>query len=137
MKRNLVNRLDELWSKIVKDLAGWTCEYCEIRGVRMEAAHVAGRRYRGTRWGCYIAHPLPGRPGESISIDVYDLCGHCLCHNCHQQYDDHGPLEDKIVQKVIGVERKLRIQALALPAAKGQVYEEIEKTLEEQCGKLK
>lgn len=109
MKRSDIKKLDSLWAFLIKECAEWTCEYCGIRGVRMEAAHVVGRRHRFTRWGCYVEPKC--RAGTGIA--VYDACGHCLCHNCHQQYDEHGPLEDKIVNKVIGAGRKESLQLLA------------------------
>jgi len=123
MKRGEIDKLDELWATILKDNAKWTCEFCGIRGVRMEAAHVVGRRYRATRWGM-VWHGM-------CDIDKeYDSCGHCLCHNCHQQYDEHGPLEDKIVEKVIGADRKRELQAFAnVTIAKDQTYEGIEQLL--------
>lgn len=114
MKKSEIKELDKLWAKTVKDLAGWTCEHCGVRGVRMEAAHVVGRRYRATRWGLFTG----------------DLCGHCLCHNCHQQYDEHGPLEDSIVEKTVGRDRKVNIQRIAVQTiAKNQDYDSIYDTL--------
>ena len=121
MKRSEINKLDELWAQIVKDKANWTCEHCRVRGVRMEAAHVVGRRYRATRWGCYRI---------VISKTCYDLCGHCLCHNCHQQYDEHGPLEHNIIERTIGESRKLRIQRTALQTVvKYQEFEDVKQDL--------
>jgi len=62
----------------------------------------------------------------------YDLCGHCLCHRCHQEYDEHGPLEPKVIQKVIGRVRKPLLQREARKSvAKEQEYEVIEGVLED------
>ena len=86
----------------------------------MEVAHVVGRRHRGTRWGC-------------LTLGKYDLAGHCLCHVCHQNYDEHGPLENDIVENTIGAERKQRLQDIAVKkVAKNQVYEDILEILEEE-----
>jgi len=128
MTRKEMNKLDEIWSALVKDKADHTCEHCRIRGVRMEAAHVVGRRHRATRWGYYAtSNECVG----AITIKTYDLSGHCLCHNCHAQYDQHGPLEDDIVEKTIGRERKVRIQRFANQnLGKTQDFDEIKKTLE-------
>ena len=132
MKRADIHKLDRQWATIVKDKAGWKCEFCEVEGVRMEAAHVAGRRYRATRWGSYRFDPERIAKLRFAVVDnTYDLCGHCLCHNCHQQYDDHGPLEPRIVEKTVGVDRKERIQQLAsVPKAAYQDYDDIKEILE-------
>lgn len=112
--------LDEFWRVAVKLKVKYVCEHCQIQGVRMEAAHVCGRRHRATRWGAYI--------GKS---DTWDLCGHCLCHNCHQQYDEHGPREQKIVERTIGVMRKVLIQEMAHSlVAKNQDFDIIKNVLE-------
>ena len=121
MKRVEINKLDLLWGSIVKATKGHRCEMCGISG-RMEAAHVVGRRHRATRWGSKLVGD--GKP------NAYDLCGHCLCHSCHQMYDEHGPLEGRIVAEVIGYERKAEIQYLAKNTiAKYQDYEEIKAEL--------
>jgi len=128
-------KLDLLWASVVKELQGYRCEYCGIRG-RMEAAHVVGRRHRRTRWGLSletISEPT-ARKLRLVTDCVldYDLCGHCLCHRCHQEYDEHGPLEPKVIVKVIGSVRKPLLQRTAQQVvAKDQVYEEIERVLKE------
>ena len=136
MTRKEIKKLDDLWSKVVKDKAGHICEHCGIRGVRMEAAHVCGRRHRGTRWGMRVP------PGTIIEVPndvpiqffkpvLYDLCGHCFCHSCHQQYDEHGPLEHDIAERTVGLDRKIRIQAYATQTiAKYQDFKDIKKILE-------
>jgi len=119
MTRKEIKKLDALWALAVKEKAQYKCEHCGRYDSRMEAAHVAGRRYRATRWGTVI--PRNG----------YDLCGHCLCHVCHQQYDEHGPLEPEIVQRTIKVMRKALIQREATrQVTKGQVFEDIKARLE-------
>lgn len=119
MTRREIHILDEIWSIKIKELAEYTCEHCRIRGMRMEAAHVVGRRHRATRWGC------------ELGDNGYDLCGHCLCHNCHQQFDEHGPLEESIINKTIGVMRKSLIQQVANSlVAKSQDFDEIKALLE-------
>ena len=126
MLRKHIKKLDNLWANIVKEKAGWRCEHCGRKksdGWKMEAAHVVGRRYRKTRWGSYTDEAMLH----------YDLCGHCLCHMCHQNYDEHGPLEDEIIDVTIGRDRKLELQYMANnDVAKYQDYEEIKSTLEEQ-----
>ena len=128
MTKPEIKKLDDLWSKVVKDKAAHACEHCKIQGIRMEAAHVVGRRHRATRWGYYATFQ---HTHLAITIKTYDLCGHCLCHNCHQAYDEHGPLEKDIVEKTIGLDRKHRIQQYAWnTVAKHQDFDEIKKVLE-------
>ena len=127
MLRSLIKKLDNLWADVVKSNAGYRCEYCGIRG-RMEAAHVVGRRHRATRWGIWLNTTFDS---NGKMQQEYDLAGHCLCHRCHQQYDEHGPLEDKIIDKVIGCERKSLLQWHARGSVvKDQEYEVIKETLE-------
>jgi len=119
MKKKEIKILDGLWSDKIKDRAGYKCEHCGIRGVRMEAAHVVGRRHRATRWG------------YAGSFSGYDLCGHCFCHNCHQQYDEHGPLEHDISHRTVGLARKMIIQGEASKlVSQSQDFNEIKETLE-------
>lgn len=123
MTKKEIKLLDKVWSDLVKAIAKFTCEHCGIRGIRMEAAHVVGRRHRGTRWGAFL------QLGDSL---IYDLCGHCLCHGCHQQYDEHGPLEGLIVIRTIGIERKEAINQVARKiVAKDQNYDNVLEILEE------
>ena len=130
MKKSQINKLDELWSNLVKENAGHKCEHCGIQGVRMEAAHVVGRRHRATRWG-YFRNSVECVGAITIKSN-YDLCGHCFCHNCHQQYDEHGPLEGDIVTRTVGLARKEEIQKHGMSTvAKSQDYEQIKKVLEE------
>lgn len=123
MKRSLIKKLDNLWSLAVKEKAKWKCEHCGRYDSRMEAAHVVGRRHRATRWG-YAGNP---------TIEANDLCGHCLCHVCHQEYDEHGPIEKEIIERTIGGERLLNLQRIATEqVAKWQEYEEIKELLEKE-----
>lgn len=118
MKKKEIAILDEMWAQFIKNKAKYVCEHCGIRGIRMEAAHVVGRRHRATRWGTIIS-------------GSFDLCGHCLCHNCHQQYDEHGPKEEYIILKTIGVVRKALIQQAAHSlVAKNQFFEDIREILQ-------
>ena len=102
MKKSEIKKLDLLWAKKVKEHAGNRCEYCHRHGseVWLNACHVVGRSYRGTRWGAWFD-------------DRYDLCGHSLCYEHHRQYDQHGPQEQDIIDSVIGRERKVRLQQTA------------------------
>lgn len=116
MTRSEITKLDEAWSQAIKVRAGYVCEFCG-RGGWIEAAHVAGRRYRFTRWGAVIN-------------ERYDPCGHALCHCCHQNYDDHGPLEGYIVGRVVGKRRKHIIQHAATILGSSQDFETIMHILE-------
>jgi|GEM_PF-3735030 len=121
MDRKLIKKLDSLWALTVKEKAKYKCEHCGKYDSRMEAAHVVGRRHRATRWGSWLG------------TERYDLCGHCLCHVCHQQYDEHGPGEHFIVKETIGEERLEEIQFEAEnKVAKWQEFEVIEAIIEKE-----
>lgn len=112
MKRKEIHKLDLKWSKMVREIGKCECCLENNEHLRLSAAHIKGRRYRGTRWGAIID-------------DKYDSCGICLCHICHQQYDEHGSKHDFIKNVVIGEVRYYKIQQIAEKAAKYQDYEEI------------
>jgi len=131
MDRKDIKKLDGLWALTVKEKAKYKCEHCGSLG-RMEAAHVVGRRHRATRWGCYL-EKYKGSAEPGFTLEYYDLCGHCLCHVCHQHYDEHGPKESDIVRYTVGKERKQRIQDMAtMKVTKGQFFEDIEETLKKE-----
>jgi len=133
-------KLDALWSLVVKEKAGYKCEHCKRYDSRMEAAHVVGRRHRATRWGTNSANISPLGEDEAIrgsSQNVpnyfYDLCGHCLCHVCHQEYDEHGSLEPEIINQTIGRERLTLIQFYSKKKiAKYQIYDDVLAILESE-----
>ena len=116
MKKSHIAKLDKLWSEKVKTNSKYACECCLEEGIRMEAAHIRGRRKRNTRWGCFID-------------GVYDLCGMCLCSNCHREYDEHTKKEDFIRRVVIGEERYLKIQQASEVIAKNQDFATIKNEL--------
>jgi len=119
LTRPEIKKLDKIWADTVKALANYRCEHCGLMGGRVEAAHVVGRRHRTTRWGLFD------------ELGEYDLCGHCLCHQCHQHYDEHGPLEQRIIETTVGLERKEALQFLARTSvAKDQDFENIKTILE-------
>jgi hypothetical protein len=119
MNRKEIKQLDDLWSVVVKEKAKYKCEHCGRYDSRMEAAHVVGRRHRATRWGCYI--------GEK-----YDLCGHCFCHTCHQEYDEHGPLEPEIIITIGEVRKSILQNEATRKVTKWQDFEEIKGILEQE-----
>ena len=118
MTKKEIRDLDHLWADVVKTLVNYRCEHCGLMGGRVEAAHVVGRRHRTTRWGALVN-------------GTWDLAGHCLCHRCHQQYDEHGPMELDILNDTVGVDRKAALQFMARNSvAKYQQYSDIKETLE-------
>lgn len=65
------NATDALFSTLVRERAGWCCEFCQKyypEGNRMglECAHIFSRRHKATRW----------LPNNAIS----------LCTSCHVRY---------------------------------------------------
>jgi hypothetical protein len=119
MTRKEIKNLDTLWSLAVKEVGKFRCEACgrSNKVTRLNSCHIIGRRNRSTRWGAMI-------DGQ------YDLCGWCGCYNDHKQYDEHGPKEAFIREKVIGSERYERVRQKAQEIAKDQDYEEIRKQLQ-------
>jgi predicted restriction endonuclease len=113
-----IRKLDALWAKLVKERAGYKCEYCQEEGRKLvgptgawlEAAHIVGRTYRTTRW----------------RLDN----GMCLCSGCHRAYDEHRPIELQIRRIVIGEEKYERLCTMKQVIAKNQDYDEIKKQLE-------
>ena len=118
MLKSHIKILDTIWSKKVKEKAGYKCEVCLEEGVYLNSCHIIGRRYRATRWGAEI-------DGK------YDLCGFSGCFGCHREYDEHSPKEDFIRRVVIGEERYQKISEKAKQSvAKNQDFETIKKELE-------
>ena len=127
MTRKEIKDLDKIWADTVKTLQNYKCEHCGLMGGRVEAAHVVGRRHRTTRWGVWRERNVGV---TQMTEEYYDLCGHCLCHRCNQQYDEHGPMELDILEETVGVGRKEDLQYLARTSiAKHQDFNEIQALL--------
>lgn len=116
MTKAEISKLDELWSKYVKEKAGYKCEYCKEegrqiypQGVWLEAAHIIGRTYRATRWLL--------------------LNGMCLCSGCHRSYDEHRPEEANIRKIVIGEDRYEFLRQQKQIIAKNQDFQQIKAQL--------
>jgi hypothetical protein len=68
------DKYDAIFSDLVRERAGYTCEHCEKHipeGYRMAAhcAHIHGRKNQSTRYD----------PDNAI----------CLCAGCHYKFTDH------------------------------------------------
>ena len=109
MKKSEIKKLDLLWAKKIKERANYTCEYCLEKNAWVNAAHIIGRRYRGTRW----------------MLDN----GICLCYGCHRAYDEHAPRAEKIRRLVIGEYRLNKLLSINQEVAKYQDFETIRKEL--------
>jgi len=116
MTKSEISKLDALWSKYVKEKAGYKCEYCQEegrqlnpQGVWLEAAHIIGRTFRSTRWLLYN--------------------GMCLCSGCHSGYDQHRPIEKSIREQVIGLPKYEELCKTKQVIAKNQDYNEIRNKL--------
>lgn len=115
MKKSEGYKLDRFWAnKVRKD----HCESCLEQDIRFESAHIKGRRFRTTRWGCWI-------DGK------YDLAGMNLCVPCHRDYDEHGRKHDFIVRVVVGQKRFEKLTDVKEVIAKYQDYEEIKGWIDE------
>jgi hypothetical protein len=49
-KPSIDNKLDKLWSLLVKHRAGFKCEYCGTREKMLNSHHIYSRSNRSTRW---------------------------------------------------------------------------------------
>lgn len=117
MDKKSIKKLDKVWSERIKIKAGYKCEVCGTTRA-LNSCHIIGRRYRSTRWGCWMT--------DEKGKKYYDLCGFSGCVACHMKYDEHAPLEIYIRKKVIGELRHEKIAAIAHQSiAKDQNYEEI------------
>lgn len=112
LKKSEIKKLDKLWAKAVKIRANQKCEYCLREDLKLDAAHIVGRVYRGTRW---------------------DLAnGISLCYRDHQDFDNNGPESQKIFDNLIGQEKYDQLVEKAKHTiTKHQDYEEIRETLDE------
>jgi hypothetical protein len=88
MKRDI---LDDLFSQLVRERAGWTCECCgkyypEGNRMGLHCSHIFSRRYKGTRWEpsnavahCFGCHQrLGGNPIEFAEWATSHLGGHVV-----------------------------------------------------------
>ena len=48
--KTIDNKLDKLWSLLVKHRAGFKCEYCGTREKVLNSHHIYSRSNRSTRW---------------------------------------------------------------------------------------
>ena len=48
--KKMDEKLDKLWSLLVKHRAGFKCEYCGTREKRLNSHHIYSRANRSTRW---------------------------------------------------------------------------------------
>lgn len=66
------DRLDALFSDLVRERAGYQCENCGVipeDTARVHCAHIISRKYKCNRWF----------PGNAV----------CLCATCHARFTDH------------------------------------------------
>src|SRR5690606_14140542 len=91
-----IDKRDRVFSLLVRELAGHRCQACgdPAGQVKLECAHVVGRRYRATRWLIENAR--------------------CLCHACHRYFTEN-PL--KWVE-FIGLTEFQRLDSLAQQVTK-------------------
>jgi hypothetical protein len=110
MTKAEITKLDKAWADKIKARANWRCEYCHVLCVNhggthwLNACHIIGRRYRGTRW------------------DVNN--GMSMCYVHHAQYDNHGPQHEDIMREVVKG-RYAELKQKANQIAKNQDYKSI------------
>lgn len=98
---------DDLFSKLVRERAGWKCESCgkyyeEGNRNGLHCSHYFGRRYRGTRW----------HPDNAWSH----------CYGCHAKFEGDPYMFTKWVTERIGcgLVEILRERAYAITKIKPQ-----------------
>lgn len=108
-----IDKRDRVFSLLVRELAGHRCQACgdPAGQVKLECAHVVGRRYRATRWLLDNAR--------------------CLCHACHRFFTEH-PLQ---WVQFIGMEEYQRLDARAQQIAKFTEHE-LETIYRSLCSQL-
>jgi hypothetical protein len=99
MKRD---KLDVLFSKLVRERSGWRCECCgkqyEPNSQGLHCSHLVGRRHRGTRW-----HP------DAAAAH---------CYSCHQKLGANPIVFRNWIVRHLGEARALAIQARAQAVCK-------------------
>jgi predicted restriction endonuclease len=79
----LIKKLDKLFSKIVRERAGYRCLKCGTISKYTQTAHVFSRNNRSVRW----------------DLDN----GICLCYYCHIMWAHREPVEfTEWIQKKLG-----------------------------------
>lgn len=113
-----VDKLDTLFSKLVRSLAGWKCELCGKSGEtgQLHCHHFIGRRYRRTRW----------LTENAIAA----------CVACHNQLEDFPLLSRDVFVKRVGSDRAEQLGMLARSGAKGLDRDKVEQELKEKLAFL-
>ena len=80
-----IDKLDVLFSKLIRLLAGGKCEYCEKSFKRLECSHFHGRRKRSVRY------------------DTDNACA--LCFSCHTYLGSNPYVHTEWFKKRLGWEK--------------------------------
>ena len=92
------DKLDVMFSKLVRERANWTCEFChkhvpEESSARLDCSHFFSRRKASTRW-----HPD-------------NAAAHCF--TCHQTLGENPVVFEAWITGHLGKERRQEIWRLA------------------------
>ncbi len=91
---------DNLFSKLVRTRAKWTCEHCgawfgDDKG-RLHCSHHISRRFNATRW------------------DSRNASAHCAA--CHRRFTDDPVMHGEWIEAAIGKDTYLELRASAPPS---------------------
>ncbi len=101
-----IDKLDVLFSQVIRRRADGRCEYCGYRK-RLQCSHFIGRRKRNTRY------------------DPDNACG--LCFSCHQYLDEHPYEHTEFFTQRLGSEK------LEVLVRKGNMIVKIDREEIEEC----
>jgi len=95
MKKIPVKRVDEIFSKCIRERDDWRCQKCGHKPESkqgLDCSHIYGRAKYSVRW-----HPLNAK---------------ALCVGCHRQWHSHPIESTKWIQSYLGEQKYQELQAL-------------------------
>ena len=106
-RRKLRDQLDKLWAIIIKQKAGYVCEYPDCNKITyLNSHHIFGKMNMATRW--------------DLENGVCLCCGH---HTLNTFSAHQSPAFEDWIKKHIGIERYRRIEARSYTIKKWTIPE--------------
>ena len=114
----MIKKLDNLWSKVVRERDNYTCQHCGRHHKQVQAAHIFSRNNKSTRWD----------PDNGVT----------LCYYCHIQWAHREPVEiTKWVINRLGEKKFNELERKANEIVRNIDYEAIEEKLKKLLEKYK